>query len=165
MNDLAVSSINERAAEEFYRRGVDAEKEGNHEKAVEFYERTLNENSDHEKAAFQLAVLYDRRAEDAKAIELYERICTSAPVQPQCAGESCGPLRGQQPLRRGPSLPRRGASHQPQSRPRSPVHEGCGVGAQPVLRRRQRPAAATSAMRCWISRSPISSFPSAAAIA
>jgi DNA-directed RNA polymerase subunit alpha len=25
-------------------------------------------------------VLYDRRAEDAKAIELYERICTSAPV-------------------------------------------------------------------------------------
>src|SRR5205823_3237754 len=26
------------------------------------------------------AVLYDRRAEDAKAIELYERICTSPPV-------------------------------------------------------------------------------------
>ena len=31
-------------------------------------------------AAFRLAVLYDRRAEDAKAIELYERICTSPPV-------------------------------------------------------------------------------------
>jgi DNA-directed RNA polymerase subunit alpha len=27
-----------------------------------------------------LAVLYDRRADDAKAIELYERICTSPPV-------------------------------------------------------------------------------------
>src|SRR5215204_7329553 len=30
--------------------------------------------------AFRLAVLYDRRAEDAKAIELYERVCTSPPV-------------------------------------------------------------------------------------
>jgi DNA-directed RNA polymerase subunit alpha len=59
---------------------VDAEKEGNHEKAVEYFERALNENPDHEQAAFHLAVLYDRRAEDAKAIELYERICTSPPV-------------------------------------------------------------------------------------
>ena len=32
------------------------------------------------KRPFELAVLYDRRSEDAKAIELYERICTSAPV-------------------------------------------------------------------------------------
>jgi DNA-directed RNA polymerase subunit alpha len=40
----------------------------------------LGENPDHEMAAFRLAVLYDRRAEDAKAIELYERVCTSAPV-------------------------------------------------------------------------------------
>jgi DNA-directed RNA polymerase subunit alpha len=40
----------------------------------------LNENPDHEVAAFRLALLYDRRAEDAKAIELYERICTSEPV-------------------------------------------------------------------------------------
>jgi DNA-directed RNA polymerase subunit alpha len=80
MNDTTVSSINERAAEEFFRRGLDAEKEGNHEKGVEFYERALNENPDHEQACFRLAVLYDRRAEDAKAIELYERICTSPPV-------------------------------------------------------------------------------------
>jgi DNA-directed RNA polymerase subunit alpha len=80
MNELAVTSINERAAEEYYRRGLESEKEGNHEKAVDFYERSLNENSDHEQAAFRLAILYDRRAEDAKAIELYERICTSAPV-------------------------------------------------------------------------------------
>jgi DNA-directed RNA polymerase subunit alpha len=80
MNDTTVSSINERAAEEYYRRGIDAEKEGNHAKAVEFYERALNENPDHELACFNLAVLYDRRAEDAKAIELYERICTSPPV-------------------------------------------------------------------------------------
>jgi DNA-directed RNA polymerase subunit alpha len=80
MSEMTVSSINERAAEEFYRRGLEAEKEANHEKAVDFYERALNENPDHEQAAFHLAVLYDRRAEDAKAIELYERICTSPPV-------------------------------------------------------------------------------------
>src|SRR5271155_3690921 len=80
MSELTVSSINERAAEEYFRRGVDAEKEGGHEKAVEYFERALNENPDHEQAAFHLAVLYVRRAEDAKAIELYERICTSPPV-------------------------------------------------------------------------------------
>jgi DNA-directed RNA polymerase subunit alpha len=80
MSDATVSSINDRAAEEFYRRGLDSEQGGLHEKAVEFYERSLNENPDHEMAAFRLAVLYDRRAEDAKAIELYERICTSPPV-------------------------------------------------------------------------------------
>ncbi len=80
MSESAVMSINERAAEEYFRRALDSEKEGNHGKAVEFYERTLNENPDHEQGAFRLAVLYDRRAEDAKAIELYERICTSEPV-------------------------------------------------------------------------------------
>ena len=80
MPDMTVASINERAAEEYFRRGQDSEKEGNHEKAAEFYERSLNENPDHETAAFRLAVLYDRRGEDAKAIELYERVCTSPPV-------------------------------------------------------------------------------------
>ncbi|WP_428938640.1 DNA-directed RNA polymerase subunit alpha C-terminal domain-containing protein [Fontivita pretiosa] len=80
MNEMTVTSINERAAEEYFRRGQEAEREGNHEKAVEFYERALNENPDHEPTIFRLAVLYDRRAEDAKAIELYERICTSPPV-------------------------------------------------------------------------------------
>ena len=80
MSESAVLSINERAAEEYHRRALDHEKNGDHGKAVEFYERALNENPDHEQAAFQLAVLYDRRAEDAKAIELYERICTSEPV-------------------------------------------------------------------------------------
>src|SRR5436309_6319245 len=80
MNDSTVISINEKAAEEYYRRGLEAEKDGNHEKAVEFYERALNENPDHENAAFHLALLYDRRADDAKAIELYERVCTSPPV-------------------------------------------------------------------------------------
>jgi DNA-directed RNA polymerase subunit alpha len=80
MTDMHVTSINERAAEEYYRRALDAETQGQHEKAVEFYERALGENPDHESACFRLAVLYDRRAEDAKAIELYERICTSPPV-------------------------------------------------------------------------------------
>jgi DNA-directed RNA polymerase subunit alpha len=80
MSEMSVASINERAAEEYFKRGTEAEREGNHEKAVEFYERALNENPDHESACFALAVLYDRRAEDAKAIELYERVCTSPPV-------------------------------------------------------------------------------------
>src|SRR5436309_9023133 len=80
MNDTTVSSINERAAEEYFRRGQEAETQCLHEKAVEFYERALNENPDHELAAFRLALHYDRRAEDARAIELYERICTSPPV-------------------------------------------------------------------------------------
>lgn len=80
MSEATVSSINERAAEEFYRRGAEAEQQGQHEKALDFYERSLSENPDHENAAFRLAVLYDRRADDAKAIELYERICTSPPV-------------------------------------------------------------------------------------
>ena len=80
MSEMTVSSINDRAAEEYFRRGQDSENQGQHEKALEFYERALNENPDHESACFRLAVLYDRRAEDAKAIELYERICTSPPV-------------------------------------------------------------------------------------
>jgi DNA-directed RNA polymerase subunit alpha len=76
----AVTAINERAAEEFFKRAMDAEAHAQHEKAVEFYERALSENPDHEMACFRLAVCYDRRADDAKAIELYERICTSPPV-------------------------------------------------------------------------------------
>ncbi|HUB27918.1 MAG TPA: DNA-directed RNA polymerase subunit alpha C-terminal domain-containing protein [Tepidisphaeraceae bacterium] len=80
MSEANVASINERAAEEFYRRGLEAEQAGNHEKASEYHEYALNENPDHEGSAFRLALLYDRRAEDARAIELYERICTSAPV-------------------------------------------------------------------------------------
>jgi DNA-directed RNA polymerase subunit alpha len=80
MNETTVAAINDRAAEEFFKRGQEAEAGGQHDKAVEFYERALGENPDHEQAVFRLAVLYDRRAEDAKAIELYERICTSEPV-------------------------------------------------------------------------------------
>ncbi len=80
MIDTAVSTINERASEEFFRKGNESEAQALHEKAVEFYERALNENPDHEQACFRLAVLYDRQADDAKAIELYERLCTSQPV-------------------------------------------------------------------------------------
>lgn len=80
MADSAVSAINERASDEFFKRGQDSEKAGQHDKAVEFYERALSENPDNEEACFRLAVLYDRQADDAKAIELYERLCTSEPV-------------------------------------------------------------------------------------
>ena len=54
INEMTVSSINERAAEEYYRRGQEQEKEGNHERAAEFYERALGENPDHETAAFSI---------------------------------------------------------------------------------------------------------------
>ncbi len=80
MSEMTVASINDRAAEEFYLRGVEAEQRGEHERAIDFFERALNENPDHEQACFQLALMYDRRAEDAKAIELYERLVTSPPV-------------------------------------------------------------------------------------
>src|SRR5215212_7630702 len=80
MSEATLSSVNERAAEEYFKKGQAAENEAQHEKAVEFYERALNENPDHEAAAFRLAMLYDKRADDAKAIELLERISTSAPV-------------------------------------------------------------------------------------
>ena len=80
MNQQTATAVNERAAEEYFRKAQDAEKDGLQERALELYERTLSENPDHEQACFALAVLYDRRAEDSKAIELYERICTSEPV-------------------------------------------------------------------------------------
>src|SRR5690349_1936403 len=81
MNDTTVSSINERAAEEYFRRGIDAEKEGNHANAVECYERALNENPDDEQAGFSLAVVYERRGGDGEAIEVYGGICTPPAVQ------------------------------------------------------------------------------------
>jgi len=80
MSDSAVGSINERAAEEFFKKAKEAETAGQKDRAIEFFERALGENPDHEGACFQLAVLYDRSAEDAKAIELYERLTTSEPV-------------------------------------------------------------------------------------
>ncbi len=80
MSQTAAVSVNERAADEFYRRGKEAEVEGNVERAIDFYERALGENPDNEGVCFQLALLYDRRGKDSKAIELYERLCTSEPV-------------------------------------------------------------------------------------
>lgn len=79
MSDASVV-VDERAAEELFRKGLDAEKRGQEEQAIELYEQALEENPDHEQAIFHLAVMYDRRAEDAKAIELYERLCASQPI-------------------------------------------------------------------------------------
>lgn len=79
MSNQAIS-INERAAEEFFRRAQEADAAASLERAMEFYEMALRENPDHEMACFKLALLYDRRGEDSKAIELYERICSGAPV-------------------------------------------------------------------------------------
>ena len=39
MSELTTSSINERAAEEYFKKGLEAENSALHEKAVEFYER------------------------------------------------------------------------------------------------------------------------------
>jgi tetratricopeptide (TPR) repeat protein len=69
------TTINERAAEEYHRKGLDAEKSGNYEKAMEFYERALNENPDHEDTCFRLAVLYDRQADDTQARRLSNGLC------------------------------------------------------------------------------------------
>ena len=80
MPDSSATTIDERAAEEWFDRAVKAAQTGDTAKTVELYERALNEDPDHEQAAFNLAVLYDRRAEDAKAIDLYERLCTGQPV-------------------------------------------------------------------------------------
>ena len=91
MNEMTVSSINERAAEEFYRRGQEQEKDGNHEKAAEFFERALGENPDHETAAFRLAVLYDRRAETPRRSTV--RGVFTSPFPPQRAGEPRGVVR------------------------------------------------------------------------
>src|SRR5690554_162950 len=74
------TTINERADGEFYKKALEAEENGQHERAMDFYERALNENPDHEPACFRLALLYDRQADDTQAIELYERICSGAPV-------------------------------------------------------------------------------------
>ena len=87
INEMTVTSINERAAEEFYRRGQEQEKEGNHEKAAEFYERALGENPDHEMAAFRLAVLYDRRAVNFRK----ELMTLPGPGPDAGAGGGCGP--------------------------------------------------------------------------
>ncbi len=76
----AALAIDERAAEEFYQKGLDAEKQCQDELAIGYYEQALAAYPDHEPAIFRLALLYDRRAEDAKAIELYERLCASQPV-------------------------------------------------------------------------------------
>lgn len=80
MSDVAAFTINERAAEEFYRKGLEAQSQGLDEKAMEFFDRALHENPDHEQACFHMALVLDRRGEDARAIELYERMCTSPPV-------------------------------------------------------------------------------------
>lgn len=80
MSDAIAAPINEKAAEEAFRRGLEAEGQARDEKAIEAYEIALGNNPDHEQSMFRLALLYDRRAEDAKAIELYERLCTSQPV-------------------------------------------------------------------------------------
>ena len=52
MSEMTVASINEKAAEEYFRRGLESEQQGNHEKAAEFYERALSENPDHDRACF-----------------------------------------------------------------------------------------------------------------
>ena len=62
MTELS-TTINERAAEEFYKKGLEAEQAGLQEKAMDFYERALGENPDHEPTCFRLALLYDRPAE------------------------------------------------------------------------------------------------------
>ena len=165
MNDMTVTSINERAAEEYFRRGQDAEKEGNHEKAVEFYERALNENPDHESACFTLAVLYDRRADDAKAIELYERICTSPPVHLNALMNLAILYEDNNHYEEAHRCLDAMLRTERESSARAALHEGRRIVPARCTTTRMPIAAATAATRSWRSLSPILSFPCAAAIA
>ena len=133
MSEATVSSINERAAEEYYRRGLEAEQQGLHEKSIEFYERSLNENPDHEQAAFHLAVLYDRRAEDAKAIELYERICTSPPVHLNALMNLAILYEDNNHYDEAHRCLDAVLRTDPNNMPGPAVHEGRGIGAQHPL--------------------------------
>jgi len=62
----SVLAINEKAAEEFFKKAQEAEVNGQDEKAIELYERSLAENPDHELSIFRLALLYDRRPKTPK---------------------------------------------------------------------------------------------------
>jgi DNA-directed RNA polymerase subunit alpha len=77
---MSVETINEKAATEYFDRGRKSEQSGDTDKAVEYYDRALNEDPDHDQACFRLARLYDQHGMDSQAIELYERVCSGDPV-------------------------------------------------------------------------------------
>ena len=78
---MSVDTINEKAAEEYYRKALDAERAGDTAKATTTYEYALNEDPDHEQAGFRLALLLDRAGDDARAVELYEALCAGGAVK------------------------------------------------------------------------------------
>ncbi|MEM6313921.1 MAG: DNA-directed RNA polymerase subunit alpha C-terminal domain-containing protein [Planctomycetota bacterium] len=78
---MTVASINERAAEEYFRRGLESEQAADFGKAIDTYRRALNEDPDHEDTSFRLAVLLDRAGDDEDAIELYESLCAGGEVK------------------------------------------------------------------------------------
>jgi DNA-directed RNA polymerase subunit alpha len=78
---MSIASINERAAEEFYTRGHEAEQKGDFHKAIDTYELALAEDPDHEMASFRLALLLDRAGDDDRAIELYESLTAGGQVK------------------------------------------------------------------------------------
>ena len=77
---MPADTINEKAAAEYFSRARKSEETGDLEKAVDQYNRALNEDPDHDEACFRLARLYDQRGMDTQAIELYERVCGGDPV-------------------------------------------------------------------------------------
>jgi DNA-directed RNA polymerase subunit alpha len=64
----------EGSAEHAYLEGLMAELEGDYELAVSKYDAAILRNPKHVRALFRLAYLCDRRGEDERAIDLYERI-------------------------------------------------------------------------------------------
>ena len=80
MASMPADTINEKAAAEYFSRARKSEQGGDLEKAVDQYNRALNEDPDNDEACFRLARLYDQRGMDTQAIELYERICGGDPV-------------------------------------------------------------------------------------
>src|SRR5882724_7844367 len=79
MSEMTVTSINDRAAEEYFRKGQEAEAQGNHEKGVELYERICTSPPVHINALMNLAILYEDNNHYDEAHRCLEAILRTNP--------------------------------------------------------------------------------------
>src|SRR6266705_2265146 len=79
MSEMTVSSINDRAAEEYFRRGQDSENQGHHEKALELYERICTSPPVHINALINLALLYEDNNHYDEAHRCLEAVLETSP--------------------------------------------------------------------------------------
>ena len=138
---------------------------GNPQEVVALYERAVEADRNHPGALFGLALENDRHGNDDTAMELYKRAVEPLSRPHRLAGEPRPALRRPRAVRQGrPVLPPR-AGRVSRPSPGGAVLQGHRGVARAVLRRRRRRRNATGWARCSASRSPISSFRSAAATA